>query len=209
MKYVLDMFCGAGGAADGIARAGFHPEGVDNVPQKNYPYPFRCVDALGWLEWLIATGNIDRYAWIWASVPCQLHSSASGPARKNGSVYPDLMAQTRRLLKKSELPYIIENVPNAPFCGAVVELSGGMFDLMVIRKRRFESDIFLTQPDKIDYSDWIEGVDFVQVLGNGRSKGDNAQLRCSAMGICRELTLKEVNQAIPPAYAEYLAAQMK
>jgi DNA (cytosine-5)-methyltransferase 1 len=60
---LLDLYCGAGGAAMGYFRAGFTEIlGVDIRPQPNYPFEFFKGDAIEFLS-----GNIDRFDLIHAS----------------------------------------------------------------------------------------------------------------------------------------------
>ena len=76
----LDLFCKAGGASEGLARAGFKVLGVDIEAQPNYPYLFECVDALK-----IYPDFLRQFDFIWASPPCQgftAYKRRGGGARK-------------------------------------------------------------------------------------------------------------------------------
>src|SRR3954469_10861978 len=77
---LLDLFCGAGGAAVGYHRAGFDVVGVDIASQPHYPFRVTKADALIALSRLLEDGYLDPhfgrlrladFATIHASPPCQ------------------------------------------------------------------------------------------------------------------------------------------
>jgi DNA (cytosine-5)-methyltransferase 1 len=142
MVRLLDLFCGAGGAAMGYSRAGFDEiVGVDNRPMPRYPYTFVQADAL---EYLQEHGH--EFDAIHASPPCQAFCALSHMA--NAGKYPNLIPQTREALKATGLPYVIENVPGAPLINPVM-LCGTMFGLetdcgaQLRRHRLFETNWLL------------------------------------------------------------------
>ncbi len=97
-KYkLLDLFCGAGGAAVGYHRAGFEVIGVDINFQKHYPFEFHQADAM--------TYPIDGFDVIHASPPCQAYCALRH--LMPGKQYPDLIVATRQLLIRAGKPYII------------------------------------------------------------------------------------------------------
>ena len=107
---LLDLFCGAGGAAMGYHRAGFDVIGVDIEPQPDYPFKFIQADALSSFAW--AAAEWRNCSAVHASPPCQRYSTL---AHRNGNAddWPDLVGIVRWELQRAGVPYVIENVTGA------------------------------------------------------------------------------------------------
>ncbi len=217
---LLDLFCGAGGAAVGYHRAGFEVVGVDIAPQPNYPFRFIQADALSLLERWDTWGEHVSFDAIHASPPCQVFTAY----KRTGNVgeYPDLIAQTRELLEQTGLPWVIENVEGAPLEDPLL-VCGTMFDppMEIQRHRLFES--FPLRPPTWPCRHMLNGRDRYP---GGRSKQRTGSSRGlvrgtieigswdipldtqqTAMGI-DWMTLEELSEAIPPAYTEFVGAQL-
>jgi DNA (cytosine-5)-methyltransferase 1 len=125
MMKLLDLFCGAGGAAMGYHRAGFTEiVGVDNQNQPRYPFKFLRDDAL---EFLACCGH--KFDVIHASPPCQRFSIASFCRNRPREDRPDLLTPTLELLEHCDKSWVVENVPQAPMDGYTIWLCGLMFGL--------------------------------------------------------------------------------
>lgn len=200
IRYALDLFCGAGGAAMGLARAGYLVVGVDIAPQKNYPFPFIQADVM----------EIDFAKWdlVWASPPCQAYSKAQ-KLRKNN--HPDLIVKVREKLKASKTKYVIENVEGAPLINPTMLCGLDFKELKTYRHRLFECN-FPVKP--LPHSDhpWPlakmgrkpKPTEFMHVVGNFSDVKAGRQ----AMGISW-MTRNELSEAIPPAFAEYIASNAR
>lgn len=200
----LDLFCCAGGVAEGLHRAGYQVVGVDIKNQPRYPFPFIQADAMSL--------SFARFGLVWASPPCQRFSDL---AARNGNAedWPDLIEPTRAKLMASGCLYTIENVEGAPLVPTVM-LCGTMFPgLRVLRHRNFEANFPIAQPPhgkhpkvhtfdkrKSHFGKTDENVDFVQVTGGGNCTLAAAR---DAMGI-DWMNKGEINEAIPPAFSEYI-----
>jgi DNA (cytosine-5)-methyltransferase 1 len=209
---LLDLFCGAGGAAMGYHRAGFEVVGVDIKPQPNYPFEFVCGDAL---EFLQGIGWVDdHFDAIHASPPCQAHTTLR---HRTGNEYADLIPATRCALQATGLPYIIENVPGAPLLNPVT-LCGTNFALGVDGRRLHRHRLFESNVPIMAMPCWHQGQ-AVGVYGTGG--GGQMTRGYKARGVAQArialgidwMTLAELAQAIPPAYTEhiggYLLAELK
>jgi DNA (cytosine-5)-methyltransferase 1 len=192
---LLDLFCGAGGAAMGYHRAGFEVVGVDIEPQPNYPFDFYQEDALEY--------PLVGFDALHASPPCQRYSVLAKAQRNKGKEYPDLLAHVRERLEQTRLPWVIENVPGAPMRADLI-LCGSMFNMKVRRHRWFELSFPLpTSTPPCDHS-----TRPVVVSGNNHSGGFTATEIMEAMEMPWAKTRYEVRQAIPLAYTEWIGRRM-
>lgn len=216
---LLDLFCKAGGAAEGYHRAGFDITGVDIEPQPNYPFEFVQMDAIEFLR----IHDLSEFDAIHASPPCQAHTRARLLSKaRNGGKYPDhpdFIPQTREILRKIGKPYIIENVAGAPLENPI-SLSGSQFkNLYTQRKRLFESNIELKEPEQRPVQKRTPtagngfGEDgFISICGSGGVHGMNQKQIVLywgfALGGIDWMTRAELAEAIPPAYTEFIGKQI-
>jgi DNA (cytosine-5)-methyltransferase 1 len=206
---LLDLFCGVGGAGWGYWQAGFDVIGVDIENQKRYPFEFILGDVFDVLPTI--AGAFDA---IHASPPCLAYVDEGHRYRTN---HPDLIAPIREALIATGKPWVIENVDTAPLRNPMM-LCGTMFPgVRVIRHRMFESSFYMEGPPhrgkhppvfsydkRRDRSNLSEWDDYVTVTGGGNCGIDAAR---DAMGI-RWATIRELNQAIPPAYTQYVGKRL-
>jgi len=206
---LLDLFCGAGGCSMGYHRAGFDVTGVDINPQPRYPFPFIQADVM-----TLDPEFIRSFDAVHASPPCQVHCALKHMV--DMSKHRDFIPQTRAMLIESGLPYVIENVPGSPLINPIV-LCGSSFGLRVRRHRLFESNIVLLgipcrhaeQGRPID----VSGTGGRRINrrpddhGGNTNKPRNIQEARVAIGI-DWMTRKELSQAIPPAYTNFIGHQL-
>jgi len=192
----------------GYHRAGFEVVGVDIKPQPHYPFEFHQADAL-----TFPLGGFDAYH---ASPPCQAYVDAN----RNGlrpTNHPRLIEPIRDRLVSHV--YVIENVHKAPLYASLM-LCGTMFGLRVFRHRYFEFS-FAGPFSPFTCHHWGNICDgqFVGAYargGKGHRHGHGIRdpkplpphvTKGEAMGI-NWMTDKELDQAIPPAYTEYIGKHL-
>jgi len=192
---LLDLFCGAGGAAMGYYRAGFEVVGVDINPQPHYPFEFHQADAL--------TYPLEGFDAYHASPPCQRFSSLK--TKWNSGEYPDLIAPTLEIFSSIRKVWVIENVVGAPLpahvqlCGSVFGLGSNGYQLR--RHRWFESNILIPVPPCNHRGRAISVVGGVKI--NRLKTRVPLEWGKEAMGIYW-MDWEELSEAIPPAYTEYI-----
>lgn len=201
---LLDLFCGAGGAAMGYARAGFDVVGVDNRPQPHYPFEFHEMDAFEALR------GVEGYDVIHASPPCQAYTMAARLHPGSAASHPDLVDVTREALQALGLPYVIENVPGAPLNGAML-LCGSMFGLRIAKHRVFETSFPLPilAPAACDHRDLYDPWHGEGRTGDKHREAQGTPWTPTQTGWRRKAGVTgDVSNAIPPAYTEWIGRQL-
>ena len=208
---LLDLFCWAGGAGTGYARAGFDVVGVDIDPQPNYPFEFVQGDALQFLR-----DHGSEFDVVHASPPCQAYSTIT-PATTRDS-HPRLIGEVRDLVRGLGKPFVIKNVEGARRdLSNPVKLCGSSFGLGVRRHRYFEVNwpcfafecahreqgrafgVYGQHPDSKEFR---------------RPNGGNRGVKATSVEHARELmgidwmSWRELAEAIPPAFTLFLGEQL-
>ncbi|MDD5095732.1 MAG: DNA cytosine methyltransferase [Dehalococcoidia bacterium] len=208
---LLDLFCGAGGAAKGYQRAGFYVVGVDIKPQPHY-----CGDEFYQADAL--TYPLEGFGAYHASPPCQDYAVTRSIPNRDSSRYPRLIDPIRERFKASGKPYVIENPPPAPLCNPLM-LCGSMFGLRTRRHRLFECypPIYFA-PMSCNHSGRVKKP------GNGKSlniyikDSDDCNVTVAghlfslkagskALGI-DWMSRDELAEAIPPPYTEFIGKRL-
>jgi DNA (cytosine-5)-methyltransferase 1 len=206
---LLDLYCGAGGAAVGYHRSGFDIVGVDIVRQPEYPYAFVRADALNYLRHV----DLNQFAVIHASPPCKAHTQAKRFNARLVRLFDpnaDYLTPTLELLAQQATPWVVENVEGAPMPDNSVTLCGSAFGLQVRRHRLFASNLRL-HGIACDHATQGPVVSVVGHTSPGRGRGvplDSPDQRRAAMGIDWIRDRDRLAQAIPPAYTEYIGRQL-
>lgn len=206
----LDLFCCGGGAAVGLHRAGFDVVGVDIEDQPRYPFSFIKADALE-----ISFRGFD---FVWASPPCQGYTAMRFAPGAVGA--PQLISAVRDRLVRTGALWCIENVEEAAWdmrdphtlCGSMFSL--GAQGCQLRRHRLFEVNFPMPRLACAHDQRPVIGV----YGGHARRRAASAGGRTTrdawigghhaaasqALGI-DWLTLEEMSESIPPAYAEHVA----
>ena len=215
MLKALDLFCGAGGAALGLIRAGYQVTGIDINPTLKDIYPGKFI-AHDLSNGTIPV-NIQDYDLIWASPPCQKFSVAN---RRKIKSKIDLIPQTLNLLL--DHPYqVIENVPQAPIRKDLI-LTGPTVGLIYIERRRhFQLSWKIPQPKLIHVPKeyWAAGLAITVTKSMASDSHFYPRKRRGLTGIPKltevyrvmdidlPMSAAEIGEAIPPAYSFYIASR--
>lgn len=207
--FLLDLFCGAGGASYGYYKAGFEPVGVDIVDQPDYPFDFIRADAL--------TFDLTGFDAIHASPPCQGETMLRNLHRT--IIRERLLHATFDRFEQLDVPWVIENVANShmPAGHNRICLCGSSFDLKVRRHRYFWSNVpLIGRPCDHEKQGLVVGVygnsdgdgtSDVQYVKRGPRQVTTTEAR-KVMGMPWVEQRKGLVNAIPPVYTQFVGDQL-
>ena len=201
----------------GYSQAGFEVVGVDITYQENYPFLLIVKDALS-----LPLSLLRSFDLIHASPPCQ-HFTAY---RRNKTInegiedrYLNLIPQTREILERAGVPFVMENLPTSPLrsdlmlCGSMFKTNPASPYMDVRRHRIFEMNFSTAQP-KCQHEVWVKrkykpssdrvNKRFTIEIG---AWNEPLPLQKAAMGVDWKVTVRELSEAIPPAYTRYIGTQ--
>ena len=201
-------------ASRGLMAAGLHVTGVDIVFQPRYIGDrFIRGDVL-----TLDPAFLRDFDFIWASPPCQALSAMK--VLHNALPHLNLIPQTRELLKAPGKPYVIENDEGArAHMINPIMLCGTMFDLgaegrELQRHRLFETSFPVTAPSCRHSGRPVLGVygghvrDRRRPLGKNHVSGSNLPITVGREAMRMPWASgAELSEAIPPAYANFIARQ--
>lgn len=215
---LLDLFCGAGGAGEGYRQAGFDVTGVDLVVREcGYPAGrFMQADVL---DVLADTEFLRGFDLVHASPPCETHSRARHLGAGKASWRVDLIPPTREALEAAGVPFIMENVVDAPLRPDVL-LCGSLFPELhcydhtgrrwLQRHRIFESNLSLTAPPCQHEGAGVRPLGVYgprgQQLPGGAEVAHSVDQARQLMG-APWMSWAALTDAIPPPYTRWLAGQ--
>ncbi len=203
-RMLLDLFCGAGGAAWGYMLAGFTVVGVDVKRQPRYPFTFIQADA--------TTYPLDGFDAVHGSPPCNDHSALSGRVGKHGTAW--MLQHTIDRFRASGLPWCVENVDRADLPNATV-LCGTHFGLgaeqrVLKRHRRFVTSFPVPDPGPC----MCAGMPVGGVYGHGGGGVQTRGFKFNQAAASHAMEIdwmgtRQLAQAIPPAYTRYIGQAMR
>ena len=200
---LADLVCGGGGAAWGYAQTGqFEITGFDIEEQPHYPFRFVRADML--------TLDLSGFDAIHLSAPCERWAQATLGQRRRGKEYPDLITPMRPRLDAAGVPYVMENVTQAPL-RPDLELCGCMFgreiDGMQLRRlRRFE----LSWRPRVRPMAHDHHGPAISICGHGTPAWQRKITGHVPVAKWREvmqigwLNRAELTEAVPPAYTAFV-----
>lgn len=195
----------------GYHQAGFEVIGVDIDPQPNYPFDFVQADVFDVLA--VSPEYFPDLALIHASPPCQHHTRYRNVVKDITDRYEDHCESVVELLAATGIPSVVENVEGSHL-HADIKLCGSMFGLDVRRHREFQLIGWDAMSPPCNHKVWTErkykssstrkNKRFTIEVG---AWDEPLELQKEAMGVDWDIELRELSQAIPPAYTKFIGDQ--